>query len=64
HIFEEGVFCRKTIKNLKALSLTDSTVLDGKNEIDLRAFSNLERLFQTLQQNLKKYSYSNWRISN
>ncbi|MEK7019263.1 leucine-rich repeat domain-containing protein [Bacillus sp. FSL R9-9410] len=32
------------IKNLKALSLTDSTVLDGKNEIDLRAFSNLEQL--------------------
>ncbi|KAB2355833.1 leucine-rich repeat domain-containing protein [Bacillus toyonensis] len=41
------------IKNLKALSLTDSTVLDGKNEIDLRAFSNLERLFLTWSKKIK-----------
>ena len=35
------------IKNLKALCLTDSTVVDGKNEIDLRPFSKLKRLVLT-----------------
>lgn len=33
------------IKNLKSLGLSESTVVDGKIEVDLEVFSNLEDLF-------------------